>query len=159
MGVYLKKNKMETYRIWYDAEAGIVRMLWKGYANSAQFREGTRRMLEVLRETQASVVLGDIRDMVLISQEDQDWLTGNFLPVAIDAGFRAIALLRPQHYFNKVAVETIAYKVNREKLRISFFETEYEALNWLETERSLSRVPAREQGGGKLHSSSQNPTG
>ena len=129
---------METYRIWFDAQSGIVRMKWKGYANSQQFREGTRRMLEVLREAKATVVLGDITDMVLISQDDQQWLIENFLPVATDAGFRAIALLKPQHYFNRVAVETIAYKVNKEKLRISFFETEAEALSWLETEKSLS---------------------
>jgi hypothetical protein len=95
-------------------------------------------MLEVLKEAKATVVLGDITDMILISQDDQQWLIENFLPVAIDAGFRAIALLKPQHYFNKDAVETIAYKVNQEKLRISFFENEKEALNWLETERSLS---------------------
>jgi hypothetical protein len=128
---------METYRIWFDEQAGIVRMQWKGYANSAQFREGTRRMLEVLKEARASVVLGDITDMVLISQDDQQWLIDNFLPVATDAGFRAIALLNPQHYFNKVAVETIAYKVNSEKLKISFFGDEQAALDWLEKERTV----------------------
>src|SRR5688572_28616717 len=119
---------MDTYNIWFDESAGIVRMSWKGYANSGQFREGTRRMLEVLRDARASVVLGDITEMVLISQEDQQWLVENFLPVAIDAGFKAIALLNPRHYFNKVAVETIAYKVKQEKLKISFFESEEEAL-------------------------------
>ena len=107
--IIFEEKKMETYRIWYDAQAGIVRMHWKGYANSQQFREGTRRMLEVLKEAKATVVLGDITDMILISQDDQQWLIENFLPVAIDAGFRAIALLKPQHYFNKVAVETIVF--------------------------------------------------
>jgi hypothetical protein len=129
---------METYRIWFDANTGIVHMKWTGYANSGQFRDGTRKMLEVLKESKATVVLGDITDMVLIGQEDQQWLVENFIPVATEAGFRAVALLNPRHYFNKVAVETIAYKVNKEKLKISFFGDEKAALEWLETERSLS---------------------
>jgi hypothetical protein len=127
---------MENYRIWYDEKENIVRMLWTGYANSAQFREGTNRMLAVLQEQKAACVLGDIREMVLISQEDQQWLLDRFLPAAISSGFRALALLQPRHYFNKVAVETVAYKVNSEKLQIRFFDAESEALSWLKLQGS-----------------------
>jgi hypothetical protein len=31
-------------------------------------------------------------------------------------------MIRPVHYFNKVAVETVSYKVDKEKLAINFFE-------------------------------------
>ena len=129
----------ESYSIWYDDAEGFVRMLWKGYQNSHQFREGTVRMLSVLQETGAREVLGDIRDMVLISQEDQQWVVGQFIPLAIGSGFRALALLQPRHYFNKVAVQTIAYQVKSEQLQIRFFEREEEAVRWL---REIKAVPA-----------------
>jgi hypothetical protein len=76
-------------------------------------------------------VLADIKDMVLIGREDQHWLETNFLPRAIVAGFSAIAILRPDYYFNKVAVETISYKVDKEKLQINFFDNVSDAKSWL----------------------------
>jgi ferredoxin-NADP reductase len=121
------------YDIYFDAAKGFVVMQWNGYATSAAFREGTEYMLQVLKEHRASKVLADIRDMVLIGMEDQHWLDTDFLPRATAAGFRAIAMIRPVHYFNKVAVETISYKVDKEKLAINFFEDRAEAEQWLLT--------------------------
>lgn len=43
---------------------------------------------------------------------------------------------RGLHEFNKVAVETVAYKVNNEKLRIQFFDDPEAAALWLETRPS-----------------------
>lgn len=106
-------------------------MEWTGYATSAEFREGTEYMLQVLKENKAARVLADIRDMVLIGIEDQHWLDNNFLPRAIQAGFTSIAMIKPLHYFNKVAVESISYKVDRDKLAINFFDNREEAIAWL----------------------------
>src|SRR4051812_23092815 len=120
-----------TYRIYTEKLNDYVTMEWNGYANSMEFREGTEKMLSELIRHRANKVLGDIRNMVLISREDQFWLLEEFLPKAIKNGFKAIALVRPVHYFNKVAVETVAYKVNQEKLRIKFFNNVEEAREWL----------------------------
>ena len=119
------------YKVYYDPSEGYVTMEWNGYANSQQFREGTEEMFSELLKHKAHKVLGNIKDMVLISHEDQIWLLDYFLPKAIAGGFKAIALVRPVHYFNKVAVETVAYKVNQEKLRIQIFNDLEEARNWL----------------------------
>jgi len=122
---------MDIYKIYFDESIPCVRMDWNGYATSRQFREGTEQMLEALSKHRTAKVLADTKNMVLISGEDQDWLTEEFLPKAIQAGFRAIALVKPVHYFNKVAVETIAFKANQEKLRIQFFNDIEEAREWL----------------------------
>lgn len=119
------------YRIYLEADADYVTMTWNGYANSLQFREGTEKMLSELVRHNVNKVLGDIKNMVLINSDDQQWLLDHFLPKAIEAGFRAIALVRPVHYFNKVAVETVAYKVNHEKLKIQFFNDLRSATEWL----------------------------
>lgn len=75
--------------------------------------------------------MGDIKGMVLIGMEDQEWLQTSFLPRAIKFGFKVMAIVKPDNYFNKVAVETISYKVDREKLTINFFDDLQEAKNWL----------------------------
>lgn len=120
-----------TYNIYFDTELGIVIMEWDGYSTSLQFREGTEKMLEVLIMNGASKVLGDIRNMVIIGLEDQKWLDTDFLPRAIQHGFKTMAIVRPSHYFNNVAVETVSYKVDKEKLSIQFFDSPEKAREWL----------------------------
>jgi hypothetical protein len=121
----------KVYDIYYEAETGLVIMNWKGYATSQQFRDGTEIMLNTLIANKASKVLADIQDMLVIGMEDQEWLQTIFLPRAINFGFRAIAMVKPKSYFNKVAVEAVSYKVDKEKLSINFFDTTEEAREWL----------------------------
>ena len=121
----------EVYSIYFDEELGAVVMEWDGYATSQQFREGTELMLNTLIQHKATKVLADVKDMVLIGQEDQQWLLGHFLPRAIEFGFKSIAMVRPDYYFNKVAVESVSYKVDQDKLGIHFFDTVEEAREWL----------------------------
>lgn len=121
----------EPYNIYYDADLHAVIMEWDGYSNSSQFRQGTELMLNTLIANKASHVLADIKDMVLIGQEDQQWLSTDFLPRAIQFGFKGIAIVRPDNYFNKVAVESVSYKVDKEKLTINFFDNIEEARVWL----------------------------
>jgi hypothetical protein len=124
----MEQTKSSVYK---EKDADYVCMEWSGYHNSATFRQGTEQMLHELTRHKASKVLADIKDMVLIGMEDQEWLIGEFLPRAIRQGFGAIAIVRPTHYFNKVAVETIAYKINQEQLRIQFFDDIQQAKAWL----------------------------
>lgn len=121
----------KVYNIYFDQTLRSVVMEWDGYATSGQFREGTELMLNVLVKNNASKVLADIKDMVLIGLEDQKWLDIDFLPRAFDFGFEAIAIIRPDNYFNNVAVESISYKVEKEKLKINIFDNLQEAKRWL----------------------------
>ena len=121
----------KTYHIYFDQPINAVVMEWKGYATSDQFKEGTEYMLRTLYSNNASKVLADIKDMVIIGMEDQQWLDTNFLPRAMQAGFQAIAIVKPDYYFNKVAVESISYKISKDKLIINFFDNVSEAKEWL----------------------------
>ena len=121
----------EVYNIYFDTNMGCVVMEWNGYATSVQFKEGTELMLNVLIKNNATKVLADIKDMVLIGKEDQEWLDLHFLPRATNFGFKALAIIKPDHYFNKVAVESISYKVDKNKLAINIFDNVEEAKEWL----------------------------
>jgi hypothetical protein len=121
----------KVYDIYPDKASGLIVMDWEGYATSAQFREGTETMLNLLIEQRVNKVLANIQNMVLIGMEDQQWMETNFLPRAIRFGLKACAIVKPIHYFNKVAVETISFKVEKDKLEIQFFDTPEEAKEWL----------------------------
>jgi hypothetical protein len=121
----------QIYQITYDEKLDAVVMKWNGYSTSEQFREGTELMLNTLIQNKCSKVLADIREMILIGSEDQKWLEENFLPRAIKFGFRKIAIVKPKSYFNKVAVETVSFKVDRKHLDISFFDSLEEGQSWI----------------------------
>lgn len=122
---------IKTYNIYFDKSINSVVMEWHGYATSRQFKEGTELMLNTLIQSNSSKVLADIKDMTLIGMEDQQWINEVFLPRATKFGFKAIAIIKPGSYFNKIAVETISYKVDKEKLTINFFDNINEAKEWL----------------------------
>lgn len=127
------ETNTEIYNIYFDKEINSVVMEWDGYATSTQFKEGTELMLNTLIQNNSFKVLADIKDMVLIGMEDQQWLDTHFLPRAIKFGFKAIAIIKPDNYFNKVAVESISYKIDKDKLAINFFDNISEAKDWLKT--------------------------
>lgn len=128
----MKETESNVYNIYPDVEGRMIVMDWEGYATSAQFREGTETMLNLLIEQRVHKVLGNIRNMVLIGAEDQKWMEVNFLPRAIRFGFKACALVTPTNYFNKIAVQTISFMAEKEKLQIQLFDTAEEAKQWLE---------------------------
>jgi hypothetical protein len=121
----------EVYTIYFDEKKQHVVMEWNGYATSRQFRDGTELMLNTLIQHKATKVLADIRNMKIIGLEDQQWLESDFLPRATRFGFKTIAIIQPKAYFNKVAVETVSYKVDKEKLTINFFDDVEKACEWL----------------------------
>jgi len=121
----------EVYNIYFDKSIDSVVMVWKGYSTSEQFREGTELMLNELISNGSSRVLADVREMILIGMDDQKWLETRFLPRAIRFGFNRIAIITPNSYFNRVAVESVSYKVDKEKISIQFFDSREEAVAWL----------------------------
>ncbi|HEX8575638.1 MAG TPA: STAS/SEC14 domain-containing protein [Flavobacterium sp.] len=121
----------KVYTIFFDPIIDTVIMEWRGYATSKEFREGTELMLNTLIKNNTFKVLANIKDMTIIAREDQEWLDTDFLPRATDFGFKVIAIVKPDHYFNKVAVETISYKIDKNKLAIQSFNTVADAREWL----------------------------
>jgi hypothetical protein len=124
----------KVYTIYFDKENDHVVMEWNGYATSREFKEGTELMLNTLIQNKASKVLADIREMKIIGMEDQQWLENDFLPRATKFGFKTLAIIQPKAYFNKVAVETVSYKVDKEKLSINFFDDPEKGIEWLRTQ-------------------------
>ncbi len=121
----------KTYNIFFDEEINSVVMEWNGYATSQQFKEGTELMLNTLIKKNTSKVLADIKEMTMIGEDDQKWLNTFFIPRAIEFGFKSVAIIKPDYYFNQVAVESVSYKVDKEKLTINFFDNIEEAREWL----------------------------
>jgi hypothetical protein len=115
----------------YDADIPCVVMIWKGYATSAAFREGNAQVLAQIAQRRASKLLGDVTDFVLIGAEDQAWLNEVWIPRAVHAGLRKVALVQPSFYFNRVAIDSVAQKLDRDRVELGFFDNRDAAKEWL----------------------------
>jgi hypothetical protein len=119
----------------YDGQVPCISMIWKGYATTAQFRAANERVLTAITQCNASKLLGDAKDFVLIGADDQMWLASNWIPRALQAGVRKIALVMPRFYFNRVAVDTVTQRLSgefaRNLVRIEYFDSRDAARNWL----------------------------
>ncbi len=120
-----------TCSVGFDPTVPCVVMVWKGYATSPLFRETNERVLACLTQNQATQILGDLRDFVLIGAEDQAWLNENWIPRAIAAGLKRVALTQPTYYFNRVAVETVGQRVDTDRLMVGYFGDLDGARIWL----------------------------
>ncbi|WP_431858001.1 STAS/SEC14 domain-containing protein [Azospirillum sp.] len=115
----------------YDGFVPCVVMEWRGYFTSPQFREANERVLAAIIGHGAPKLLGDITAFKLIGAEDQEWLNANWIPRAIEAGVRHVALVQPVYYFNKVAVETVAQRIDRDAMAVRYFDGRDDARRWL----------------------------
>ncbi len=118
----------------YDTEVPCVVMTWKGYATSAAFREGNAQVLDLIRQHHTSRLLGDIKEFVLIGAEDQAWLSQVWIPRAMTAGLRTVAMVTPIFYFNRVAVENVGQKLDPNALVLQYFDDRDAARGWLSTQ-------------------------
>ncbi|MGE6355997.1 hypothetical protein ACQKCJ_19180 [Flavobacterium sp. NPDC079362] len=125
------ETQTPSYIIYFQENINAVVMEWKGYSTSREFRSGTELMLNLLLKHNTFKVLANIKEMVLIGLEDQEWLDTEFLPRATEFGFHVLAIVTPDHYFNKVAVESISQKADKNKLAIKTFENLTDAAHWL----------------------------
>lgn len=125
------KTSTKTYDIFFDPRVNSVVMEWNGYATSKQFKEGMELMLGLLLQNRCFKVLADFKKMIVIGLEDQEWLEKDLLPRCIRSGLKAIAIIKPDYYFSKEAINSIFNKEEEEKLTIRFFEKAQEAACWL----------------------------
>jgi hypothetical protein len=115
----------------YDAEVPCVMMTWQGYATSKAFRAANEQIVGVIARRNTSKMLADVKHFVLIGAEDQDWLARDWIPWAMEAGMKTVAIVTPTFHFNRVAITSVAEKLDPERLTLQFFADRKQALAWL----------------------------
>lgn len=120
----------EIYTADFDERVGCLLCKWTGYATSKQFREGMLIQLGMLIARQCDKMLVDLKDMVIIGREDQEWMDRTYMPLAIQGGLRMVAIVPSAYYFNKVAVESVVFRIDQAKVTVNYFSTVDEAKTW-----------------------------
>lgn len=117
-------------RIDWDPEHSCVYAEWKAFANSSEFRASTTRILDAIRARSADSFVSDNRKLEGIADQDQLWLRDTWVPMAVAAGVKRIAVVVPHHGLGKIASEEILGRIEMKAFSTRTFTTVSEATEW-----------------------------
>jgi hypothetical protein len=116
--------------IWWDSSCKCVHGQWKAFATSAEFRAGLMKGLEAIKHKQASAYVSDTRGIRGTLQKDQKWLQETWIPLAMAAGLKRLALVTKTAGLGRTTVLELVKEVDDEFF-LRNFDTLSEALTWV----------------------------
>jgi hypothetical protein len=117
--------------IHWDSAGRYILADFKGFCNSGEFRAGTLQILAAIRARGASALISDNRGLEGVSIRDQLWLRDTWMPEAVVAGIRRIAVVLAHHGLGKVASTDIISKFGQTEFVTRTFESLPEAISWV----------------------------
>jgi hypothetical protein len=114
----------------WDPACGCVYAEFKAFANSADFRDGTARILDVIRQRHAMALVSDNRRLEGVATHDQLWIRDTWVPMAVEAGLTRIAVVVAHRGLGKIASEEILAQIGDAKFTTRTFDSLPDAMKW-----------------------------
>jgi hypothetical protein len=115
----------------WDRTHNCVVSVWKGFANSAEFRAALGKGLQAIGERHALGYVSDTRKIKVIVHEDQKWANETLIPLMGAAGLKRLALVTADTGLGKVTVEEIVKMVDNKPLLMRTFDSMPAAMRWV----------------------------
>jgi hypothetical protein len=119
-------------RIW-EEPAGYLRLEYRpGPREAVQFRALLTHTAQAMSRRQWNKMLVDQRDMAPFNPSEQDWMTNEWLPRAVqENGYRYGAILVARNVFARLATNQFVMASRNLSHTYRTFETEDDAVAWL----------------------------
>lgn len=121
----------EYIRMQYDTDTKIIQYHYYPQLNSHFLRAGLDRGVDLLREYGASKWLSDNRETNAHSPEDTEWINTDWLPRAVQAGWRYWALVVPATAVAQMNMKEFVDAFYDQGVRVAIFTDVDEAREWL----------------------------
>ena len=111
----------------------VPRMLyaeWKGYATSAELRAALLRGVEAMRDRHVLAYVSDARRAKVMLPEDEVWAREVWLPQAVAAGLKRMAVVTAGTGMAKVIMEDVSRHVDHHGLEMRTFDSVTAATTW-----------------------------
>ena len=119
--------------IFYNEDLNAIQTSWNGhYCEGPQLQTILDAIIDAMKLKNTGIVIADARKMQVISREDQDWISSDWYPRALDAGFAYEALVVTQYTFNEVTVKRIVRTYDDRKVRTGYFRSLPSAFDWVQ---------------------------
>jgi hypothetical protein len=115
----------------WDDESRLVLVEWEGWANSTEFAALLDAEIHALRKHHGSRLLADCRRQKVLNPADQDRANREWLPRALAAGLKRVAVVLPSSGLAEVNLKDSLGKALAGALDVAYFATADEAREWL----------------------------
>jgi hypothetical protein len=103
---------------------------WKGFATSAEFRTALLTGVRAIRERHVTSYVSDGRKAKLVLPEDEKWSREVWLPQAVAAGLKRMAVVTAPTGLSKMAYEDAATAMDSHGLSMRTFDSVAAATTW-----------------------------
>jgi hypothetical protein len=117
--------------IGWDRRHKCVHAEFKSFANSSEFRAGTSQILDLIRARKSTALVSDNRRLEGVTDLDQLWLRDSWLPQAVAAGVKRIAVVVASRGLGRVATEAVIGKFGKTAFETRMFDSLPDALTWV----------------------------
>jgi hypothetical protein len=115
----------------WDAAHECVYAEFKSFATSSEFRASTLKILEAVWDRHAAALVSDNRRLEGVTDQDQLWLRDTWMPLAVAAGIKRIAVVLARQGLGKIASEEIIGKFGNTVFVTRTFDSVKDANDWI----------------------------
>jgi hypothetical protein len=106
---------------------------WKGYATSAEFRAALLKGVQAIREHHVVGYVSDARKATVFVAEDTHWVSEVWLPRALKAGLKRMAMVTAEQGLGKAIIEDVANEIDNHGLSMRRFNSIAAATVWAQS--------------------------
>ena len=122
----------------WDGEHNCIYVEFKGFATSAEFRSGTIKVIEAIRERNATSLISDNRRLEVVTNEDQLWLRDTLVPQAAATGLKRAALVVAHSGLGRYASQQIVNRLPDGLFVTRTFDSLDDAKTWVAGEEKVA---------------------
>jgi hypothetical protein len=116
-----------------DRQRNCVIAEFRGFATSAEFRAGTMKILDAIKERRVDSLISDNRKLEVVTDADQMWIRDAWVPLAVAAGLKRIAVVLAKQGLGKFASQEIISQFPDSTFVTRTFDSLDEAKKWVAT--------------------------
>ena len=106
---------------------------WKGFATSPEFRAALLTGVRAIREHHVVGYVSDARRAKVFIDEDLRWVGEVWLPQALAAGLKRMAMVTASQGLGKVIIEEVAKEIDNHGLAMRKFDSVAAATVWAQS--------------------------
>ena len=106
---------------------------WKGFATSLEFRAALLTGVRAIREHHVVGYVSDARRAKVFIDEDLRWVGEVWLPQALAAGLKRMAMVTASQGLGKVIIEEVAKEIDNHGLAMRKFDSVAAATVWAQS--------------------------
>lgn len=119
----------------YLEEDRIIDLTWHQSTHGADFRDRLNTVLQLVEDYGSTKLLADDRKKIGIQEDDIQWVLNDWLPRALDAGWKYWALVAAMDGKTLINFKKIIDHFRNEGMSIMVFDTPDIAQRWLKLQK------------------------